>query len=252
MSKISTVDSIVEALAFRIAAGIYGAGEPLPSVRKLAEEFAVNPSTVKVIVAQLEAAGFISCHNRVGMIVKDIDKYGGIQAWRYMFRFAQKLPDRAVKILRDILEIRGDFIEKATRKISANPQHYDPAPVRAVVDRLCMLVAEPEIDIKEFCKAELHAARMTMIAIDQSVITAIYNSIGEILLEIPAVVEAMYSNPRVNAMVWMQLVTDWEKGQSQESFHLRFSEFLKEYDKFTLMRFKEIILAENGNAVKKD
>jgi GntR family transcriptional regulator len=62
---------IVEHLRSRIAAGIYRAGEALPSLRALALELKVNPNTVQRAYEEMERQGLTASHRGVGIFVTE-------------------------------------------------------------------------------------------------------------------------------------------------------------------------------------
>lgn len=61
--------AVVEELERLIAAGVYKAGEKLPSVRTLAIERGINPSTVQRAYLQLEQEGLIRIYPKKGAFV---------------------------------------------------------------------------------------------------------------------------------------------------------------------------------------
>lgn len=62
---------LVEGLLLYIAAGTYGPGEKLPSVRDLAMEAKVNPNTMQKALAELETMGLIYTKRTSGKYVTD-------------------------------------------------------------------------------------------------------------------------------------------------------------------------------------
>ena len=56
-------------VASQIAAGVYGPGERLPSVRELAAEAGVNPNTMQRALAQLEQEGLAKADRTAGRLV---------------------------------------------------------------------------------------------------------------------------------------------------------------------------------------
>ena len=53
-------------VASQIAAGVYGPGERLPSVRELAAEAGVNPNTMQRAMADLESRGLAVANRTAG------------------------------------------------------------------------------------------------------------------------------------------------------------------------------------------
>ncbi len=62
---------IVDEIRMRIIAGIYHAGDKLPSVRDLASEAAVNPNTMQKALAELERSGLINTMRTSGRNVTE-------------------------------------------------------------------------------------------------------------------------------------------------------------------------------------
>jgi DNA-binding transcriptional regulator YhcF (GntR family) len=55
----------------QVAAGVYRAGEPIPSLRQLALELVVNPNTVQRAFEELEREGLIRARKGLGMFVTE-------------------------------------------------------------------------------------------------------------------------------------------------------------------------------------
>lgn len=62
---------IVEKIQFDIIAGIYHAGEKLPSVRDLATIAAVNPNTMQKALAELEQTGLVYSQRTSGRYITE-------------------------------------------------------------------------------------------------------------------------------------------------------------------------------------
>jgi DNA-binding FadR family transcriptional regulator len=202
----SVVDDVTDHIAFEIASGVRAPGDRLSSVRALASEHSINPSTVQIVLSRLRAAGFVDADH----IVRDIDLYGGIDTWRYLFRFAQKMPDRATKVFDNFLSTRRVLVLEVVRALAKDPGAFDIRTLRRAVERLEILAqsgAEPE----EFARAELHTSRIFISQADQPVLLALYNTIAEILLTVPAVLGAMYAQPDFNVGIWRGFLERWDR-----------------------------------------
>lgn len=60
---------ICEHIRRAVAAGVYRAGEPVPSLRGMAQELGVNPNTVQRAYEALEREGLLEPRKGVGMFV---------------------------------------------------------------------------------------------------------------------------------------------------------------------------------------
>jgi GntR family transcriptional regulator len=70
-SSIPIYQQIVEHVRRAVAAGVYQAGEAIPSLRALAIELTVNPNTVQRAFEQLEREGLIQPRKGLGMFVTE-------------------------------------------------------------------------------------------------------------------------------------------------------------------------------------
>lgn len=234
------VDEVTDRIAFEIVTGVYAPGDRLPSVRAMAAQYDINPSTVQIVLARLRTLGFVESARGVGTVVRDVELYGGIDTWRYVFRFAQGLPERATKMFAGFLATRRMLILGVARNIDPAAPAPDLRPLGRAVDRLAMLV-DAEAPLEDVARAELQAARVMMQALDQPVLLALYNSVGEILLEVPAVLEAMYTDPSVNLALFRQLIATWEKGNLTAEGIAQAEALLVRHHEACVTRFREAL-----------
>jgi GntR family transcriptional regulator, transcriptional repressor for pyruvate dehydrogenase complex len=239
----SIVEEVTDRIAFEIISGAYAPGERLPSVRALADKCGINPSTVQIVVARLRDAGFVQSSHGSGFIVRDIELYGGIDVWGYLFRFAQEMPERATKLLENLLATRRVLTFEVIRAIAKQSGPVDLRPLRRAVERLETLVRSGA-GREDFARAELHAARVFMHQADQPVVLAIYNTVGEILLTVPKVLDAMYEDPAFNLAMWKSLVDRWESGTMLEADVETASAALAAFHAHCLERFKRLVAGE--------
>lgn len=68
-------DTIREELLNRIEGGVYAAGEAIPSVATLSDDFSVSPITIKRAVRDLQAMGFLSTVAGKGTFVKSLKRF---------------------------------------------------------------------------------------------------------------------------------------------------------------------------------
>ncbi|HXK22425.1 MAG TPA: GntR family transcriptional regulator [Myxococcota bacterium] len=235
------VEETAERIAFQIASGAYTPGERLPSVRSLAAEYGINPSTVQIVLARLQSSGFVEARTGVGFLVRDIALVGGIETWRYMFRFAQRLPDRAIRLLEQTLATRRLLIAKALEGLAAQPLDSSLSSLRRAVARLELAFGSEEADLLEAAWAELHATRIALASGGQDVLLAIFNSIGEILIEIPEVLAATYGEPESHLAFWRALVADWENGTWTTESRTTLEAMVREFDAAAVDRFRKLI-----------
>lgn len=235
------VEVTAERIAFQIASGAYLPGDRLPSVRKLAAEYGINPSTVQVVLARLQSGGFVEARTGVGFLVRDIALVGGIETWRYMFRFAQHLPERAIRLLEQTLATRLLLITKALEGLAVQPRESSLPSLRRAVARLELALGSDDSDLLEAARAELHVTRVALAAGGQDVLLAIFNSIGEILIEIPEVLVATFAEPERHLAFWRGLLAEWEKGTWLDDSRTRLEAMVREFDAAAVDRFRKLI-----------
>ena len=68
-SSVPVFEQIVNGLRYAVAAGVYVAGEQLPSVRQLAVDLLVNPNTVAKAYRELEREGITYVRKGLGIFV---------------------------------------------------------------------------------------------------------------------------------------------------------------------------------------
>jgi GntR family transcriptional repressor for pyruvate dehydrogenase complex len=240
----TVVEHATEQIAFRIASGIYPPGARLPSVRNLAQEFKINPSTVQVVLAHLQTAGFVEAHQRLGVVVRDVQLLGGIETWRFLFRFSQQLPDLAVRMLKDILATRLMLVASACREIATDPRRFDPTAVRRAINQLELLVASNPDDMSHVARAELHVVRTIIVTADQGLAVAVLNSVGEMLIEVPDVLRTMYADPELHVTFWKAFLAAWESGKVTERGIAAIELAIRKRDANTITRFRASITRE--------
>jgi DNA-binding FadR family transcriptional regulator len=237
--RISAVDDVTDRIAFDIVSGVHAAGETLPSVRALASKYEINPSTVQIVTSRLRDAGFVQ-PSQGAFIVRDIELSGGIETWHYLFRFAQRIPDRATKLFESLLSTRRVLLLEVVRTISKDPSGIDLRAFRRAIERLDVL-AQGEPTAEAFARAELQVARILLHQADQQVLLALYNTIAEIFMAVPAVLEAMFAEPAFNASMWRALVDGWERGAVSESELLAGSATLAAFHVTCVERFRRLL-----------
>lgn len=240
--RVSVVEHVTDRIAFAIASGVYPPGTTLPSVRKLAVEYGINPSTVQVVLARLQATGFVDPHQGLGVVVRDIQLLGGIETWRYLFRFSRQLPDLAARMLGDILATRAVLVAGAARAIASDPTRFDSSSVRRAVDQLELLVAADDKDIAHIAAAELHVVRMVIATARQGLALPVFNSVGEMLIEVPEVVRTMYADARLHAAFWKAFLAVWESGKINERGVSAVEKAIRERDVDTVKRFRSLLI----------
>ncbi|MFC9977538.1 GntR family transcriptional regulator [Spirillospora sp. NPDC127200] len=214
MAHSDAVERITDEIALQIATGRRRAGEGLPSIRQLAGEYGLPPSAIQQVLGRLRAAGFVDARHGVGVVVRDIRLHGGIHTWRYLFRFSGALPDLTVRNVREILETLQLFYQAALARLVAGPPAFDPAPARRAFEQL-ELLAHSSPTAAEVHQGVLHVLRTILASLGGGITLGLLNSMGEVLGEVPDVLEALYGDPAEHVWFWGQVVTVLETGDAE-------------------------------------
>ncbi|MFD6157499.1 FadR/GntR family transcriptional regulator [Nocardia sp. NPDC060256] len=243
----TVVDDITEQLAYRIAAGSYQPGELLPSVRQVAAEFGVSTPTANSALGRLAALGFVEARRGLGYLVRDIQLYGGIDTWRFMFRFAHRVPDRAATIFADIIDVDHMLVMQAIRAVAAEPRRYDMSRAVHALDRLELLVGEDTSELTEIMAAELHMLRCMFAALGKPGFLSLFNTVGEMLISIPEAGQAFYDPvaPAGHVVLCRNLLEIWESEVDIDLPAIGMIETLvREYHDQVVQTFGELIGAK--------
>ncbi|WP_245974348.1 GntR family transcriptional regulator [Thermomonospora umbrina] len=236
MTRSSVVDEVTDQIAFQIASGRWEAGERLPSIRRLAAEYGINPSTVQLVLGRLRAAGFVEARQGLGVVVRDIQVHGGIETWQYLFRFSRRLPDLTVRILQDVLEALRVFYGDALRKFVADPDAYELRPVLGALQRLELVAAAETPMAEDMHRAVLQLLRSGLAMTGGGITLGVLNSLGGMLSEVPEVLDALYADPAEVVGLVRHAMTAWEK-QDLESWRRTVAD-LEEWHAEVVRRFR--------------
>lgn len=215
MARGNALDTVADDLALQIATGRLRAGDTLPSIRRLAERYGLNPSSVQQVLARLRLAGFVEPRHGVGVVVRDIRLYGGIQTWQYLFRFSSSLPELTVRNVQEILETLQLFYQAALVKLVPDADRPrsegpDPAPARRAFAQLELLAQGDAVRAADVHRGVLGVLRAVLAGLGGGVTLGLLNSMGDVLAEVPEVLEALYGDAAEHVYFWGNVITAWE------------------------------------------
>ncbi|MEU1204859.1 GntR family transcriptional regulator [Nocardia sp. NPDC005825] len=251
MGDRTVVADVADELARRVASGEYEPGGLMPSVRQVAEEFDLNRATAQLILGRLESYGFVDAHRGKGFVIRDVRSEGGVDVYGRLFRLSMPEPEIAAEMFGNIVDEERGIALEALLAYTGSERPLDPAELKAEIDELETLARGTDPDPYRMLSIELGLLRRMLTALGLSVQRAVLNSIGEMVLEVPAAVEAYFAvSPDLHVLVWRALVAVWESdaGPSEAQLAL-FEDLFGMYHRKVVARFEELVgAAGSGDA----
>ncbi|WP_069161259.1 GntR family transcriptional regulator [Nocardia altamirensis] len=255
MGSQTVVADVADELARRVAAGEYQPGDLMPSVRQVAEEFEMNRATAQLTLGRLETNGFVEARRGKGFTIRDVREAGGVDVYRQLFRFSIPMPDIAIEMFRDIVDVERGIVMETLLAYTSSGQDVDQAVLKAEIDKLETLARQDDPDLREILAIEVGLVRRLLTALGLSMQRAILNSIGEMVLEVPEAVDAFFAGaPDLHVLVWRALAAVWDSGSGPSDAQVAlFEDLFGMYHEKVLLRFDELVggteeQADDGHA----
>ncbi|MGY1894704.1 GntR family transcriptional regulator [Nocardia gipuzkoensis] len=250
MGSQTVVADVADELARRVAAGEYQPGDLMPSVRQVAEEFDMNRATAQLTLGRLESYGFVEARRGKGFTIRDVREAGGVEVYRQLFRFSIPMPDIAIEMFRDIVDVERNLVLEALLGYTGGAKRIDPADMKATIDELETIARQDEPDLRQILALEVALVRRLLTLLGLPMQRAIMNSIGEMVLEVPEAVEAYFAGaPDLHVLVWRALAAVWDSGSGPSEAQLAlFEDLFGMYHEKVIARFEELVaIAEEGD-----
>lgn len=243
MGSHTVVADVADELARRVAAGEYQPGDLMPSVRQVAEEFEMNRATAQLTLGRLESYGFVEARRGKGFTIRDVREEGGIDVYRHLFRFSVPMPEIAVEMFRDIVEVERGIVMEALLAYTSGAQEIDSAVLKAAIDELETLARQDDPDFRRILSIEVGLVRRLLTALGLSMQRAVLNSIGEMVLEVPEAVDAYFAGAAdLHVLVWRALAAVWDSGSGPSDAQLAlFEDLFGMYHDKVIARFEELV-----------
>ncbi|MGV9614558.1 GntR family transcriptional regulator [Nocardia xishanensis] len=243
MGSQTVVADVADELARRVAAGEYQPGDLMPSVRQVAEEFDMNRATAQLTLGRLESYGFVEARRGKGFTIRDVREAGGLDVYRHLFRFSIPMPDVAIEMFHDIVDVQRGIVMETLLAYTSSEQEIDPAELKAAIDELEALARREVPDYRQILAIEVTLVRRLLTALGLSMQRAIMNTIGEMVLEVPEAIEAYFAGAAdLHVLVWRALVAVWESGSGPSEAQLAlFEDLFGMYHDKVIARFEELL-----------
>ncbi|GAA5103954.1 GntR family transcriptional regulator [Nocardia iowensis] len=243
MGSQTVVADVADELARRVAAGEYQPGDLMPSVRQVAEEFDMNRATAQLTLGRLETNGFVEARRGKGFTIRDVREAGGVDVYRQLFRFSIPMPDIAIEMFRDIVDVERGIVMETLLAYTGSEQAIDQAVLKAEIDKLESIARQDDPDLRQILAVEVGLVRKLLTALGLTMQRAILNSVGEMVLEVPEAVEAFFAGaPDLHVLVWRALAAVWDSGSGPSDAQVAlFEDLFGMYHERVILRFEELV-----------
>ncbi|MET7770367.1 GntR family transcriptional regulator [Nocardia sp. NPDC005366] len=246
MGSRTVVADVADELARRVTAGEYQPGDLMPSVRQVAEEFEMNRATAQLTLGRLESYGFVEARRGKGFTIRDVREAGGIDVYRHLFRFSVPMPEVAIDMFRDIVDVERGIVMDALLAYTGSAQDIAPAELKSAIDQLESLARLEVPDYRQILAIEIALVRKLLTVLGMSMQRAILNSIGEMVLEVPEAVESFFAAAAdLHVLIWRALVAVWESGSGPSDAQVAlFEDLFGMYHEKVVAKFEELLGVE--------
>ncbi|MEU1995341.1 GntR family transcriptional regulator [Nocardia gamkensis] len=243
MGSQTVVADVADELARRVAAGEYQPGDLMPSVRQVAEEFEMNRATAQLTLGRLESYGFVEARRGKGFTIRDVREAGGVDVYRQLFRFSIPMPDIAIEMFRDIVDVERNLVLEALLSYTGGEQRIDSAELKNAIDELESIARQSDPDFRQLLALEVALVRRLLTVLGLPMQRAILNSIGEMVLEVPEAVESYFAGAAdLHVLVWRALAAVWDSGSGPSEAQLAlFEDLFGMYHEKVIARFEELV-----------
>lgn len=242
--KLSTVvDEIVAGICHAIFRGDYEVGTKLPPLRTLAREHDVTLPTMQRVIARMEELGVISVRQGSGVTVLDPVLNAKPAVMPYWLSALQDEPRRAVKILRDFLDLRAELGVSLLLRARTNASSRDYREIEALLDDFERR-ARDGMTRREVYEADFLLMRGILALEPQIAYSMVLNIMTQLIDVVPHLLEAMYDTPDRNIVGYRAVLAMIEDASiSDAQLRERLSGLLSAYDMISLAKFEALLSA---------
>ncbi len=210
----------------------------------------MNRATAQLTLGRLESYGFVEARRGKGFTIRDVREAGGVEVYHQLFRFSIPMPDIAIEMFRDIVDVERNLVLEALLGYTGGAQRIDSAEMKAAIDELESIARQDDPDLRQILALEVALVRRLLTVLGLPMQRAIMNSIGEMVLEVPEAVEAYFAGaPDLHVLVWRALAAVWDSGSGPSEAQLAlFEDLFGMYHEKVIARFEELVaMAEEGD-----
>ena len=238
-------DRVTNDIAERIILGAIPPQVNLPPVRRLAEQYNVNVSTIQRVLAQLESLGLIDVRQGSGATVRDIQSAGGLDLLPMMISAHSAAPERAGKILADYLEVRSILLIHILESLMARKEYLGIGPIESAVNELDEIVKADSTDLRAIARSEGRVTRAVLDQVDQSAMIGILNLLERMALGNKALLQALYGSPEQTQALWHLVLDEFQNSNPMEQMLPAIEEALETKDEEIVRAFVQQLKWKN-------
>jgi len=239
-------DRIANDIADRILLGTIPPQVHLPPVRRLAEQYRVNVSTIQRVITQLESLGLVDVRRGSGATVRDIQSAGGLDLLPMMISAHSAAPERAGKILADYLEVRRILSIHVLESLLARKEYLCIDPIKSAVKELDENVKADPADLQAIACSDGRVNRSVLDQMDQSAMIGILNLLERTVLGNEALLQAFYGSPEHTQALWHLVLDAFESPNPMEQMLPAIENELETKDEEIVRTFVQQLKRKNG------
>ncbi len=209
-------DRIANDIADRILLGAIPPQVHLPPVRRLAEQYGVNVSTIQRVIVRLESLGLIDVRQGSGATVRDVQSAGGLDLLAMMISAYSADPERAGEILADYLEVRSILLIHFLKSLLARREYLEIDPIESAVKELDEIVEADPDDLRALARSDGRVTRAVFDQADQGAAIGILNLLERMVLGNEALLQAFYGSPDLTQALWHLVLDAFDASNSTE------------------------------------
>jgi len=240
----NAAERIERSLASAVLRGDYPPGSRLPTLRELAGRFGANVATVQRAIARLEMSGLVTARQGSGIRVNAADTHADLALVPARIEALSHDPARAVAVLGDFLEVRRVLAARLIVRHRAELERNASALAAAAT----RLAGVPTNDVQALVDADIAFARAVLVIAGNSIALAVLNTAARVLREVPAVAEAMYSDPRLNVRSMTEILAAFGDHTDDGPLGDVVEASIQRVDEHTLARFEALLIADHAEA----
>ncbi len=202
----SAVDACFDHLRRAIVSGQLPPGQRLPPERELAQQLAVNRTTLRSALTRLHAAGLIASRQGSGTLVRDFRRAAGPELLPELLELTTDPAERR-KLVDDLLLMRRQMAAAVLARLVAGVTPRARATVAAAVDVLARAI-DAGAAVADLAEADLAVLAALLDATGSPALALCFNPVSEVLRRCPPLCAALYATPRANLQAWLALC-DW-------------------------------------------